>query len=238
MRFSTVLALILVFHSSRVTNKAAAQKFILSAIPESDEDFPLSTTETEISGLVVGHDEQELTPETGSDKNDTTSTEIQQQRIVLLDGKDTSKFPDPESSVSQQADSTVSPNIEKSATGATKDVKKESTVEYLELEATSDNSVTKERQWIQKIQTAKSRSLKNFTEKSPVKSVWFGKIITNVLYETSWSTQQTNPKCARDIQLYNTHIQNFTLWAAKSKSTFSYCFQILTYIITHVIEYI
>jgi len=77
-------------------------------------------------------------------------------------------------------------------------------------------------QKVQKIQMARSRSLEappknTTTQNHPEKLITFGQVIANVLYGTPWPTSQANSKCANDMRLYNLHIQNFTLWAAKSK---------------------
>jgi len=75
---------------------------------------------------------------------------------------------------------------------------------------------------VQKVQMARSRSLEAPTKNATTpnhsgKPVTFGEVIANVLYGAPWPTSQANSKCANDMKLYNLHMQNFTLWAAKSK---------------------
>lgn len=49
------------------------------------------------------------------------------------------------------------------------------------------------------------------------KPVWFGQIITDVLYNAPWSSARAGSECARQMDVYNKHLHNFTLWAAKSE---------------------
>jgi len=104
--------------------------------------------------------------------------------------------------------------------------KSSSTSETLpESQESNDANESVGSRWVQKVQkvsVARSRSLeppaKNTTTQSySGKSVTLGQVITNVLYGAPWPASQANSKCANDLKLYNLHMQNFTLWAVKSK---------------------
>ncbi|XP_050058911.1 nose resistant to fluoxetine protein 6-like isoform X2 [Aphis gossypii] len=112
-------------------------------------------------------------------------------------------------------------NTEKPDLNVSYNVKSEPTTTTTEpTESTSNANKVTEKQWIQRIQNAKSRSLalplQNTTNKiSTGKPILLGQIISNVLYGAPWLAPQTNSKCAKDMMLYNMHLQNLTLWAFK-----------------------
>lgn len=86
----------------------------------------------------------------------------------------------------------------------------------------SDSRWVQRIQKVQRVQTTRSRSLEIPTKNATVENhtgrpVTLGQIIANVLYGAPWPTSEANIKCANDMRLYNLHMQNFTLWAAKSK---------------------
>lgn len=115
---------------------------------------------------------------------------------------------------------------EKSQSEIEYDVQRPSSTESPATEAPVTSPVSR---WVQKVpkaQPGKSRlsgfrSLESSatSQKNAGKQiVAFGQIIANVLYGAPWSASGANPQCANDMQSYNLHMQNFTLWAAKSKS--------------------
>lgn len=85
--------------------------------------------------------------------------------------------------------------------------------------------ITEKSTWVQVIPS--TDMLQSRTQKAPLrvsaeqiypgKLVWFGQIISNVLYGAPWSAYQTNSKCVNDMRVYNLHLRNNTLWAVKSK---------------------
>lgn len=220
LSYTVVLAGVLL---SCYIGNSSAQELTFSTELNSNGDLP-SIAETTVAGQTE-EDENLTSQEIQQDNNEATVTERQPQQHVSLNFNEfVSEANNVPSSLQQEdvSDSTSTENVDTQVIG---DVKKESEIfKFSEPETSSEAFETKERQWVQKIQVAKSRSLntlnKNDTQKLSIKPIWFGKIITNVLYETTWSTHQTNPKCTNDLQIYNKHIQNFTLWAAKSKLLF------------------
>lgn len=53
--------------------------------------------------------------------------------------------------------------------------------------------------------------------KSPGNPLSLGQVLATVLYGPAWPTIHTNSKCSEDMRIYNMYLQNFTLWATKSK---------------------
>lgn len=82
------------------------------------------------------------------------------------------------------------------------------------------------RGWVQKLKgPARARSLKPLGPPTPATAaegaaaapVMLGHVLADVVYGTPWSVAHVSPKCAADVRTYNEHLQNFTLWAAKSE---------------------
>jgi len=186
---------------------------------------PITTTTAEVSVGLGGELAIEKLPSlfdnplnlTKSDENEQSQTE------VSYDVNDQSNTEKPELNVSYN-------------------VKSEPTTTTTEpIESTSIANKVTEKQWIQRIQSAKSRSLalplQNTTNKiSTGKPILLGQIISNVLYGAPWLAPRTNSKCAQDMMLYNIHLQNLTLWAFKSKWLYLYIFQ-HNYIYINIITY-
>ncbi|KAE9539483.1 hypothetical protein AGLY_004735 [Aphis glycines] len=165
---------------------------------------PITTTTAEVSVKLDGELAIEKLPSLfGNPLNITKSDEDEQsQTEVSYDVNDQSK--------TEKPDLNVSYNVKSEPTTTTTEP----------TESTSNANKVTEKQWIQRIQNAKSRSLalplQNTTNKiSTGKPILLGQIISNVLYGAPWLAPQTNSKCAKDMMLYNMHLQNLTLWAFK-----------------------
>ncbi|XP_025190639.1 nose resistant to fluoxetine protein 6-like isoform X2 [Melanaphis sacchari] len=134
-----------------------------------------------------------------TESNNPTESDEQPQTEVSYDVNDLTN--------TERPDSNVSYNVKSESTTITTQSTESST------KAVTDNP------WIQRIQTAKSRSLAlpqpNAIKISTEKPILLGQIISNVLYGAPWLAPQTNSKCAQDMMLYNKHLQNLTLWAYK-----------------------
>lgn len=100
--------------------------------------------------------------------------------------------------------------------------------DFVEFDITSDEiTEATDRWWIQKIprKQPSNKSPKNlrapesgpYTFKSSGNPLSLGQVIANVLYGPAWPAIHTSSECSEDMRTYNTHMQNFTLWAAKSK---------------------
>lgn len=82
-------------------------------------------------------------------------------------------------------------------------------------------------QWIQKVPyknpSAKSSKSLNDPENevSALKSLGnplsLSQVLANIIYGPTWSAIDTNSKCSEDMRIYNLHMKNYTMWAAKSK---------------------
>lgn len=53
--------------------------------------------------------------------------------------------------------------------------------------------------------------------KSPGNPLSLGQVLANILYGPVWPANRTSAKCSEDMRIYNAFLQNFTLWATKSK---------------------
>lgn len=157
--------------------------------------------------------------------NDAELTNMGEASLDVLNAE---KQPLPEDS--RPADVFVSVNgvTEKSQSEIEYDVNRPSSTESPVSEA-SPGVTGPVNRWVQKIpkvqlgrsgssgQVAKSRSLQS-KQNAGKQIVAFGQIIANVLYGEPWSAPDASPRCADDMKAYNLHMQNFTLWAARSKS--------------------
>lgn len=191
--FSTVASIVLVLHLVCFTTNVTAQKISFSLATDSSEDY------------------SETTVQPNDEAYTNTRSSPQMEIAETTEGTDT-----------ELADSTVVPTSQGFAVVPERHQPAEEVVYHVK-------KVPSGSQWVQKIQSAKSRSLEvrlpsvpnSSQENLPSgKQLWFGQILSSVIYANHWSASDTNPSCAKDMETYHMHMQNMTLWATKSKRLF------------------
>lgn len=156
---------------------------------------------------------------------------------TVPDGTVIQKLPEAPGAAADDATSEVSYGVTDSPAGTDQPESETSAAaavnddDSAEFDFTSDDGTAETAEtgsrWIQKVPrrrpSAKSaKSLNDASEGEASAStppagnpLSLGQVLANVLYGPAWSATDTSAECSEDMRIYNLHMKNFTLWAAK-----------------------